>query len=79
MIDPTDIHALFAAIVRHPNYLGGVIWLVQDVRDECECRGIDFDSVDLMKIDFSGWEGMAISDGWPVITDVLYEYEGEVE
>ena len=40
---------------------------------------IDFDKVDLMKIDFSGWEGVAIEDGWPVITDVLYEYEGEVE
>lgn len=74
MIDSNDFDALFDAFVRHPNYLSGVVWTVQDVRDECEFQGIDFDKVDLSKFDFRGWESVATEDGWPVITEELGNY-----
>ena len=78
MIDPNDLPALWAAVRKHPDTIALVAWTVDDIRNECVWRGIDFDSVDVNKFDLSGWEDQAVEDGWEYIINVLYEYEGEV-
>lgn len=74
MIDADDWDAISDAVRRHPYYLGGVVWCVEDVMSECKRFGIDYSEVhpDLNMIDFRGWEGEAISSGWPVITEFVF-------
>ena len=73
-IDPTDLSALWIAVIRHPDTLDAVLWQVQDVRYACEDAGVDFDSVDVDAIDLRGWEEITREDGWCAIHHAVTTY-----
>jgi hypothetical protein len=66
----TDI---FAELLAHPDYLGGVIWCKDDVIGAMEILmedGCDFTmNIDEIweRIDIGGWEDCATSDGFGAI------------
>lgn len=61
--NPIDIQELWAAINRHPDYRGGVIWVRKDIEMVANEQDIDPDELD-EAINFDGWEEMATSHGF---------------
>lgn len=60
---PIDIHDLWAAVRRHPDYRGGVIWVRGDIESVASEYGVDPDALDTAT-DFKVWEDMATENGF---------------
>jgi hypothetical protein len=70
-----DINDIFRELQQHPDYIGGVIWTVEDLKHHIDLWYVSLhnphDASDIAKfaefIDMDGWEDVAIEDGWEVI------------
>ena len=63
MIDPNNFDDLCAAIRRHPDYRGSVIWERADIELAAKEYGVSADELDNM-VDLDIWQDMACWDGW---------------
>ena len=60
-----DLDDLWQKINKHPDYRGGVIWSVEDVKMVAEEHGVSADALDA-KVDMSGWEDVSTEDGFEI-------------
>lgn len=71
MIDPNNLDDIMAALHRHPEYIAGVIFTMEDVFAEADYMDIDRANIKPEAFDLRGWEGMATEDGFGAIQDNL--------
>lgn len=68
---------LWSKINKHPDYRGGVIWSVEDVKAVADEHGIDADELDEI-VDMEGWEDVSMSEGFDYTLNPLARSLGGV-
>jgi hypothetical protein len=81
-----SISDIFEELHQHPDYLGGVVWTIEDLvmamKDHTEHDGSKYsasveDIASAMKLKY--WEEAAIEDGWQYIDRVLWDFDDSLE
>lgn len=58
-----DLSDLCSKMRKHPDYRGGVVWSVDDIKMVAEEYGVSADALDEL-VDMRGWEGLSTEDGF---------------
>lgn len=58
-----DLSDLLTKVRAHPDYRGGVVWSVDDIKMVAEEYGVSAEALDKL-VDMEGWEGVSTEDGF---------------
>ena len=65
-----DLNDLWGKINRHPDYRGGVIWSVEDVKAVADDHDISADALDA-QVDMGDWEDTSTENGFDLTLNPL--------